>query len=204
MKSIIKLLFRIILIIIIIGIITMIIDLVRVNNNKLPVFSINTYNSRNKKETFKGILYIFERKVTSSTNESLTDSSNLKFKILFIKLNIKEKNKLEDKDINIEIIKEEECTDIKLLDFNYEKNLYSYCLEEVKINGLKINVSNLMKIEDKLQYSGFTDKSTIYSIDDLVVHKCNDLVNDYYITSKDINIGNDLCIKREIEKRRIK
>ena len=204
MKRIIKLLFKIILIIIFVGIITMIIDLVRVNNNQLPIFSINTYNSRNKKESFQGLLYTFERKIYASTNESINDSSNLKFNILFIKIKIKEKDRVEDKNINIEIKKEEECSEVKLLDFNYEKNLYSYCLEEVKINGLNINVSNLMKIEDKLEYLGFTDQSTIYGIDDLIVHKCNTEVNDYYITSKNTNIGNDLCVKRKIEKRRIR
>ena len=203
MKKLIKLLFKIILIIVFIGIITTVIDLIRVNNNQLPVFSIETYNSKNKKESFQGILYTFERKIYASTNESLTDSSNLKFKKLFIKIKIKEKEKYKE-DINIEIVKEEECSNIKLLDFNYEKNLYSYCIEDIKINGLKANVSNLMKIEDKLEYLGFTDQSTIYGIDDLIVHKCNTEVNDYYITTKNTNIGNDLCVKREIEKRRIR
>ena len=204
MKRIIKLLLKIILIIILIGTITMIIDLIRVNNNQLPIFSLKMYNSRNKVDTYKGIIYTYERKVYASPNESINESTSSRFRILFIILKTTKKEVNEKDNINIEITKEEECTNSKLLDFNYEKNLYSYCIEDIKINGLKVNVSNLLKIDDKLNYLGFTENATIYGIKDLVIYKCNTEINDYYITSFESDTPSDLCTKREIEKRKIK
>ena len=204
MRNIIKLFLKIVLIIFIIGIITMSIDFIRVNSNKLPVFTINSYNSKNKKETYTGIFHTFERKIKTSLNENLSDSKNQVFKILFIKIKINKKQEINEKDLNIEIVKEEECTNSKLLDFNYESNLYSYCIEDIKINNVKATVSSIKKIESKLKYLGFTSNSEIYGIDDLVVYKCTNELDDYYITSNDTAMGNDLCVRREIEKRRIK
>lgn len=65
-------------------------------------------------------------------------------------------------------------------------------------------MSSIKKIERKLKYLGFTSNSEIYGIDDLVVYKCTNELDDYYITSNDTVMDNDLCVRREIEKRRIK
>ena len=92
MKKIFKLLFRLILVIIFISIVTMGIDLVRVNNNKLPIFNTSIYNSKNSVQSFKGIIYTFQRKIKASINESLNDSSNLEFKVLGMNIKIKDAN----------------------------------------------------------------------------------------------------------------
>ncbi|MBQ9019494.1 MAG: hypothetical protein IJ097_04220 [Bacilli bacterium] len=88
-RDLMKLIIKIILFIFLICFVTMGIDLYRIKNNNLPVFCSYEYNSKNNIQTFRGIIYTASRKVYASPNESLSDSSNIKFKIIMFNVKIK-------------------------------------------------------------------------------------------------------------------
>ena len=88
-RDLMKLIIKIILLFFLGCFVTAGIDLYRINNNKLPVFCSNEYNSRTGIQSFNGMVYTASRKVYASRDESLKDSSNIKFKIIGFNIKIK-------------------------------------------------------------------------------------------------------------------
>ena len=74
--------------------------------------------------------------------------------------------------------------------------LYSYCIDKITIANEEITLSKLLEMEKDFKYLGYNNVSTIYGIDNMVIYKCNE-INDYYITSRNIDINNNLCIKKD-------
>ena len=198
MKKIFKLLFRLILVIIFISITTMGIDLVRVNNNKLPIFNTSIYDSKNSVQSFKGIIYTFQRKIKASINESLNDSSNLEFKVLGMNIKIKEhsntiKNEYVFKYDNVE------CDKSSLYYADYNIKIYTYCINNIKVNNndlldlIKKDYKIINNIEDSLLYLG-NNKAYMYTDNNIKLFKCNN--GDYYIGSYDMEFNDDFCITK--------
>lgn len=199
MKKIFKLLFRIILIVIGISIITMVIDLVRVNNNELPIFNTIEYNSKDNIETFKGIIYTFKRKVKVNLNESLSDSSNLEFRILGIKMNVKEHSNTDKVEYTFKY-ESEECEKSILYYADYNIKVYTYCINNIKVNDkdllglIKSDYKIINNIENSLVYMG-NNKAYMYTDNNINLFKCSN--GDYYIGSKDMKVQEDFCVSKD-------
>ena len=128
-----KLIKRLILLFLLLGIASTGIDYTRITTGETPIFNIREFDSKTKKETFKGMFYVFERKVSASTNEKLVDSKNLKFEILTYKIEVPKLYTEKVFEFSVETKNEETCSSSKLLYADRAIKIYTYCLEEINI-----------------------------------------------------------------------
>ena len=82
MKKVIKMIYRIVLIVLLIGLITGIVDYFQIKNNNFPLFALRKYEVVGKKETFRGLFYKATRTITISQDESIPLSKDFKFTFL--------------------------------------------------------------------------------------------------------------------------
>lgn len=216
-----KIIKKILLLVILLGAISTAVDYTRIMAGETPIFNIKEYNQKTKVQTFKGLFYKAERTVYASTKEKLVDSKNIKFKILFLEINVP-KQFIEKKfEFSVETKVEETCSESKLLYADRAIKIYTYCLEEVNIidnsNDKKDTLLNYLyndytiidDIDSKLTFLGTDNDNTqdstgtilkFKSAEDkftnngLVMYRCNKLyVNDVYIAPKDTPIREDFC-----------
>ena len=79
MKSIVKLFYKLLSIIVLVGSITGAVDYFQLKSNNFPLFAKRSYDAPKKRETFRGLFYEATRIVSISTNESIPLSKNVKF-----------------------------------------------------------------------------------------------------------------------------
>lgn len=206
MKKLIKSIRNSILIIILVCFMMAVIDYLRMNNNKLPIFNISFYNTRNRTQGFKGVFYTASRKVRANPNESLYESSKVKFKLLSFNLKITNKYpKYEDK-YTYSLTNSETCEKSSLYYADLDIKIYTYCLDEVKVNNKELNsylgkdkkiIDNIL---DDLSYTGmYSDNSTMmFENDNIKIYQCNkENINDIYIGSKDMTFNSDFCTRKD-------
>ena len=216
-----KLIKRLILLFLLLGIASTGIDYTRITTGETPIFNIREFDSKTKKETFKGMFYVFERKVSASTNEKLVDSKNLKFEILTYKIEVPKQYTEKVFEFSVETKNEETCSSSKLLYADRAIKIYTYCLEEINIidnntkkrdtllNYLYNDYTIIDDIDSKLMFLGtvkdntqdstgtilrFKSDEDKFTNEGLVLYRCNKLyVNDVYIAPKDTEIKDDFC-----------
>ena len=216
-----KLIKRLILLFLLLGIASTGIDYTRITTGETPIFNIREFDSKTKKETFKGMFYVFERKVSASTSEKLVDSKNLKFEILTRKIEVPKQYTEKVFEFNVETKNEETCSSSKLLYADRAIKIYTYCLEEINIidnstkksdtllNYLYNDYTIIDDIDSKLMFLGtvrdntqdstgtilrFKSDEDKFTNEGLVLYRCNKLyVNDVYIAPKDTEIKDDFC-----------
>ena len=206
MKKLIKSIRNSILIIILVCFAMAGIDYLRMNNNELPVFNISFYNTKNRTQGFKGIFYTASRKVRANPNESLYESSKVKFKLLWFDLKITNKFPKYKEKYTYSLTKSETCEKSSLYYADLDIKVYTYCLDEVKVNNKELNSSlskNNRLIDDILNFLSYTglysDNSTMmFENDDIKIYQCNkENINDIYIGSKDMTFNNDFCTRKD-------
>lgn len=217
-KSFFKSIFRCILFVLIIGIVTGGIDYIRMTNGEVPIFNIDSYDSQKRTQTYNGMLYQASRKVRSSIDEPLTESNNMKFNIIY-KYSIKIPKQFRQLEMpyTIETSETKDCVEqSKLYYADYDKKIYTYCIDSIKIKGedeeelfdsIKSDSTIIDDIESKLGYAGLNyENSTMIfeSFDDkftnngLKIYKCNkENIEDIYITPKDSEFQLDFCTYKD-------
>ena len=191
---------------------TAVIDYYRMKNGDVPIFNKSEYDSRNKIQRYKGIIYNAERKIKTSTNEPLSESSNIKFKVLTKEFNIPSTWKEEKKEFTLDIQKIANCSTSTLYYADDNNKIYTYCLEEIQVvkDKQKESLTDALKNDDKLLqnifnnlgYLGKLSDGTLqyqnrndgFTSSDITVYQCdNELVKDIYITPKDVLFQPDFC-----------
>lgn len=218
--KVIKVIRNFLIIVVILGLITAIVDYNRMTKGKTPLFSMQSYSEKTRIEKYRGIFYIAERKVIRDKKESLSSSSEIKYRFLTYDLDIPKVN-IAKKNNYIILTKEQEKCDSKskLLYADLDRKYYTYCLDEIKIKELNSESKSLLdyvkkddtiikEFEQIMDYRGLykdgttqmfkTDKG-ILSNNGLAMYICNKKnINDVYIVPRDIKMQeNDFCIYKD-------
>lgn len=215
---------KFLVLIIILGFLTAGIDYLRMNSGEVPIFNMSSYNQTSKIQKYRGLFYIGEREVKASSNEPLVDSDNISFKILFFDLNVPRRFKEKELEFTIKTKEEDSCTTSKLYFEGKNYNIYTYCLDSIKVVEdkkeknltayLKKDINFLEDIYSKLDYTGLHSNHTTLvfkSMEDdeftnngLSIYKCHtEEMQDVYIGPKDMSFQSDFCTKKEIPKEEV-
>lgn len=204
-----KLIYILFFLLIIMGVV----DYLRVSTNKHPVFTKIEYNSKTKKQTFKGILHQVEREISISQDEPINLSKEVKFKVYIINIPITiEKIKEEKPVIKTEEIKE--CsneTELYYYNPQSKQKIYTYCLKSIKLNNKEIkdyakdDEAKINDIFDTLVYvaGNSNNQSQIYednafkeiTTNGITAIKCKN--NDIYFAKANIEIPEDFCTDKK-------
>lgn len=216
-----KLIKKLLFLFVLLGALSTGIDYARITAGETPVFNKKSYNSKTHIERFRGLFYIAERKVKSSVNEPLVDSSDIKFKVLTFKIDVPRQFKEQTFEFSLETKNEETCQASKLIYADRAIKIYTYCLEEVNVidnstnkkdtlvNYLKNDYTIIDDIDSKLIFLGtkadntqgstgsilrFKSEDDSFTNNGLELYRCNKLyVNDVYLAPKGTGIIEDFC-----------
>lgn len=212
---------RLIKITIIFGIIfvfgTTAIDYYRMKNGDIPIFNKSEYNSRNKIQKYNGLIYKAQRKIKVSTREPLSESSDIKFKILTLEYDIPSTWQEKKKDYTLDIKKIDSCASSSLYYADNTNKIYTYCLEDIQIvknqkkeafnEALKKDDKLLLDILNKVGYLGILPDSSTqlyqnrndgFTSTDINIYQCNkEFINDIYITPKEVPFQLDFCTYKD-------
>lgn len=190
-------------------------DYTRITDGLTPVFCKRSYDERSKVETFRGLFYVAERTVKVSTEETLNISSDISYRFLNQRLNIKVKAPKDEYDFVLLVTPAIQCPSPSKLYYEWEYNkLYLDCVIDIKVKekdskeaiSLKEDLEkNPSRVEDILKNFDFVgianDKSTeryvtkdtSFSNKKLYAYRChNQESKDIYITMNP-NMAPDYC-----------
>lgn len=207
---------ELILLFILIGAASALIDYARIAGGEIPVFCIKHYNKTTKIESFRGLFYQASRKVHISTEEKLVDSTDIKYEVFTKEIEVPQQFKEQDFDYTLSITKQEECNSQSKLYFaDTNTKLYTYCIEKIElkeagrdekkdlIEYLRKDSTLMEDIVNRMTYTGIdSDDSTLKfkKIDDSLTtdaikmyrcHKKN--INDIYILPESEAKQDDFC-----------
>ena len=216
-----RLIKRLLLLFVLLGALSTGIDYARITAGETPVFNIKQYDSKTHIQRFRGLFYVAERKVKTSVNEQLVDSSDIKFKVLTFKIDVPRQFKEQSFVFSVETKNEETCSASKLIYADRAIKIYTYCLEEINIvdnntnkkdslfNYLKNDYTIIDDIDSKLLFLGtkadntqgsngsilrFKSEEDNFTNNGLEMYRCNKLyVNDVYLAPKGTGIIEDFC-----------
>ncbi len=205
---------KLLLFVVLFGCFTAGIDYLRMKSGDVPLFNIRRYDSSSHIQTFRGLFYVAERKVKTSENESLVDSSDMKFKILVFDVEVPRQFKEQVFEYTVSTQERESCFGPSELYFA-DKNIkvYTFCLEDIKLvsrdesntllHYLEKDDSIMEDLNSKLGYTGlyldgttmmFTSYEDAFTNHGLSVYQCNlPNINDVYIGPKDMLFHEDFC-----------
>ncbi len=200
---------KLLILVVVLGILTCLIDYTRVLDNEEPMFAIKSYDRKTKIQKYRGFFYIVERKITISEKESMKDSKDITFKVLLFELNLEARKTSDKKVVKLSYTKEDDCTASKLIYATEDIKVYTYCINDLKIteNNKETKYNTFFKdqnITNIIPYSGlgedksteiYIDENNEYAKDGIKLYRCNNK-NDkksLYFTSKDTEIQSDFC-----------
>ena len=214
-KEVFKTIYKVTLLIVIAGALTTGLDYTRVSSGDKPMFNVKFYNNKTKKQTFQGVFYKATRKVRNDPNEPLTESSNIKFKLLN-KYDVKVPTEYKNTTIDyaIETKEVENCQEqSKLYYANENIKVYTYCIEsfqvtadnkkEELISALKENPDLIDEIDSKMGFTGihyngttqmYMSRDDEYTNNGLAMFKCNNNgITDIYLGPRNMQMQPDFC-----------
>lgn len=214
--KVIKLIRNLLIIVVILGVLTAYIDYTRMTKGYTPLFNKEFYNEKTKIETYRGIFYIAERTIKLDKKESLSSSSNIKYKFLKYELDIKKVNNKKESDILVFTKEQNECDkNSKLIYADLNRKYYTYCLESIKIKENNNKSKDLLEyikkddeiikiLESNMEYRGLYKDGTTQmfkteidniSNNGLAMYICNTKnINDVYIVPRNTEMmSNDFC-----------
>ena len=206
--------------IIIVGILTAYIDYTRMMGGNSPIFNISTYNENKHYQFYRGLFYQASRKTKVNNLEPLEDSSNIKYYVLTVQVDVPSQFKEDKFEFSLKTTETSSCSGPSQLYYaDKDIKVYTYCIDSIDALELgqkkeKPLLTYLEKdngvIEDLIQNISFmglyTDDSTeIYkTIDDsfsnngISVFRCNrDNVKDIYIAPYGTTVKDDFCIYKD-------
>lgn len=220
MKTVFKVIRNIIIIVFLIGIVTALIDYARMYGGDMPIFCTKSYNQKTKIQKFRGLFYESQRKIRANINESLVDSTKIKYKIFMFKLDIPRQFREETFEFNLDVSPSEECSESsKLYYADLDVKVYTYCLDDIGVKEatesksksldvyLKKDTSILEEIASKIAFTGkYIDNSSLMftSVDHQFANNgiqmvmCNNTnVNDVYLFKEGVDIQKDFCTYKD-------
>ena len=214
-KEIFKTIYKVALLLVIVGALTTGIDYTRISSGELPLFSVHFYKVSTKKQTFQGVFYKATRKVRNDPNEPLIESSNIKFKLLNkYPVDIPTEYKNVSIDYAIETKEVENCMEQSKLYYADENvKVYTYCIESFKVTAdnkkeelismLKENPDLIDEIDSKMGFVGIHYNGTTqmyksypdeYTNSGLAMFKCNNNgITDIYFGPRNMQMQQDFC-----------
>lgn len=145
--------FKVLIFIVIVGIITGIIDYTRLTSNELPIFAIKSYDKKSQTQTFRGFFYKTTREISISQDEDVSASKNIKFLVLTFKIPISVPKEQVLTEFTIETKEIPNCTEKATLYHYYYHNdtlqkIYTYCLDEINVvkNKKKTSLKDYLQI----------------------------------------------------------
>lgn len=214
--KVIKAIRNVLIIVVILGIITAYIDYTRMTKGNTPLFNKESFNEKTKVETYRGLFYIAERTVKLDKRESLSSSSDIKYKFLKYDIDIKKTNDSKESEVLILTKVQDKCEEkSKLLYADLNRKYYTYCLDSIKIIEEKNKSKDILEyvkkddeiikiLESNMEYRGlYKDgttqmyKSELYDISNngLAMYICNTKnIDDVYLVPRNIEMmPNDFC-----------
>ena len=212
-----KLILKIVLLVILLGVITAGIDFYRLKNGEIPIFNISSMDDKTNIQTFRGLFYIGERKVRSSGVEPLIDSKNIKYRFLVFDIDILKQSNEDDSDMKIQIDAKGDCqNEIEKLYEDDHLEVYTNCLNGIKIQlnqvfDLKVYISKnpliMNEIVNKLGYMGLYKDTNILVFDSrekdpifnqgITIYQCDTEKDTYYIGKKGDFYQKGICEKND-------
>ena len=204
-KEIFKTVYKVALLLLIVGVLTTGIDYTRVKSGETPLFNVKFYKAT--------------RKVRNDPNEPLVESSKIKFKLLNkYPVDVPSEFKEVTAEYAIETKEVENCQETSKLYYADEKiKVYTYCIEsfQIKSNDKKDELINLLKeqpelvdeVDSKLAYIGLlpdgtTQKYLSYNDEStnngLAMFKCNNNgITDIYFGPRGMQKQYDFCTYKD-------
>lgn len=218
-KEVFKTIYKFALFIVICGSLTAGLDYTRMSSGQNPIFSLKNYNPKTRIQYYYGLFYKGSRKIRASENEPLTESSKIKYKLVY-KYNIKIPTQYKEVPVDYVVETEEtkDCVEQSKLYYADENvKIYTYCLESFKVKNenkseelidyIKKDVSIIDEVDSKLGYTGlYLDRTTqmYLSRDDgstnngLAMFKCNNNgVTDIYFGPREMSFQPDFCTLKD-------
>lgn len=215
-----RLLRNLLIIVFLFGLITGFIDYTRFVSGDNPIFNISTYNEVSHIQSYRGLFYQASRKTKINNNESLMDSSDIKFYVLSHKIDVPSRFNEDKFDFTIKTEVNNSCDGVSNLYYASEKiKVYTYCLNNIELieNGKDKGESFISYLKkDESIYEDFIDlvpfigvsydqstevfKSHDDSISNLgiTVYKCNrPSINDIYIAPNNTPFISDFCTYKD-------
>ena len=208
---------NLLIIVMIFGVVTAVVDYYRLTIGEKPVFCLDSYDYNTNKETFRGIFYIADRDINHSTSERLEMSYNIRYRFLIKELKITIPHPKVTSDYVLFVKKSLDCPlPARLYVDGEDKKIYIDCIDSIKYKDKKNkkykSLDEVLKdkpkliddIINKLTLVGVgSDRTTekYEALDDtfvnqhLYVYKCNNNVKDIYITMNPIQEKNYCTIK---------
>ncbi len=214
MMSILNAIKRFLIFVILVGFFTAGIDYIRMIGGDVPLFNLRSYDSKTHIQTFRGLFYIAERKISASEEESLVDSSEIRYKILIFDLNVPRQFKELVFDYTVETQERESCFGPAELYFaNKNIKVYLFCLDDIQLvsQGKKNSLLSYLEKDDtilddldtRLGYTGlyldgvtmkFESMNDSFANPGLAMYRCNyPNINDVYIGPKEMQFHEDFC-----------
>lgn len=216
MKKLLKIVYRIFLIVIIIGLITGVIDYFQLKNNDFPLFALRSYEAKSKKETFRGLFYKATRTVTISQNEAIYSSKDIKFIFFVFNIPLNRNSSITNQTFYLKTTEEKSCQPAKLLFFNGDTKVYTYCLDTINIldNNQKFTLEEYLNkdisIINKIINNLFISKNDNYltqyidkeekhftnkGLSIIQCHKSDN--NDIYLGPRAMEFQDDFCTNKD-------
>lgn len=214
-----KLIRNIIFLVIIFGAVTAFIDYTRMLSGSEPIFNISSYNSSKHVENYRGLFYQASRKTKVNNQESLMDSSDIKFFVLTKQIDVPSQFNEDKFEYTIKPVSSEICDGVsKLYYADTNIKIYSYCIDSFGVveNGTNKEDDLLKHLKDdknffedliqKMTFMGlYSDKTTEFykSLDgfssmDIAMYKCNTPgINDLYIVPDGTPFMADFCTYKD-------
>lgn len=214
-----KLIRNIIFLVIIFGAVTAFVDYTRMLSGSEPIFNISSYNSSKHVENYRGLFYQASRKTKVNNQESLMDSSEIKFFVLTKQIDVPSQFNEDKFEYIIKPVSSDGCDGAsKLYYADTNIKIYSYCIDSFSVieNGTNKEDDLLKHLKEdkdfsedliqKMTFMGlYSDKTTeIYrSLDDfssmdIAMYKCNTPgINDLYIGPKGTPFMADFCTYKD-------
>ena len=216
MKSIFKFIYKLLLIVVLVGLITGAIDYFQLKSNNFPLFAQRNYEAPKKKETFRGLFYKATRIVSISPSESLPLSKNVKFYLLIFDIPLKIDAVPINKDFTIKTKEDETSTTSKLYYYNGATKIYAYGLKEINVKdkgqtksldkALDKDISVIDKMTNYLfvskvmpSFTQYVDmEETNFSDNGLSIIRCQKQDNtDIYIGPRTMEFQEDFCTTKD-------
>ena len=132
--KILKVIRNIIILVFVFGVTTAFIDYTRMMGGDGPIFNISTYNKVKKIQSYRGLFYQASRVTKVNDQEALEDSSDIKFYVLTIPIDVPSSFKESKFEFSIKTTQNSNCNGVSTLYYADEDiKVYTYCLDSISV-----------------------------------------------------------------------
>ena len=218
MRKIFETIKELILLFLLIGFGSALIDYARICAGSNPLFCVKKFNNITKVETFQGLFYSGSRKISDSQDEKFMLSSDISYKFLTLNVSVPKQFRNTIYKYHLTPHKSDNCSNSYLYYADSNTKLYLYCIDSIdylektndSIPFSKALRNNPVLIEDfivKNKFVGTRDRILEFKSDEevispnVVIYRChNKDINDIYIVPEGEGIQDDFCNYKDDDK----